>query len=82
MKHGTTIFGDKKFPELKPCSVQHDIDYTERKLTRRVADAAFRRCMEQVCADCADPARARQLRMAMRQRYFFVRALGWAMWWT
>tara|TARA_Y100000310_G_C20588682_1_gene766807 strand:- start:235 stop:483 length:249 start_codon:yes stop_codon:yes gene_type:complete len=82
MSHGTTIMGDKKFPELKPCSVQHDMDYIERVKTRGEADADFRNCMRKVCSACTAPERARQLRMAALQRYFFVRAFGWVMWYT
>jgi hypothetical protein len=78
----TTIFGDKRFPEFKFCSYQHDKDYVERKVSRREADRAFRYCMEKVCGACIDPRRARQLRISMRQRYFIVRKLGWLMWWT
>jgi len=78
----SSFVGKKKFPEFEFCSFQHDKDYVELKVSRREADRAFRYCMEKVCADCTDPKRARQLRMAMRQRHFFVRSLGWLMWYT
>ena len=82
MSHGTTIMGDKKFPELKRCSVAHDKAYIARTKSRRQADREFRMCMEEVCAACTNPKRAKQLRQAMRQRHFFVRWFGWAMWYT
>ena len=79
---GTTIFGDKKFPELKHCSVRHDKDYVEQIKTRKRADTDFRDCMEKVVAACKKPERKKQLKMAVWQRYWGVRMLGWIMWYT
>lgn len=84
-RHGTTIFGDKKFPLFKPCSVQHDIHYATRRVSRRVADEHFRLCMAKVVADLekvADRKTVKQYKRAAAIRYRLVRALGWIMYWT
>lgn len=79
---GTTIFGDKKFPELKPCSDRHDDDYVSKSESRRAADDRFKKCLDEIVKAETDPKRRRQLKMARAERVFFVRALGWLAWYT
>jgi len=80
---GTSVFGDKKLPLFKRCSVQHDDDYATRRVSRYVADERFRLCMAKIIDDLdADPNTVRQYRRAARMRYRIVKKLGWIMYYT
>ncbi len=79
---GTTLMGDKKYPEFKVASQIHDWRYDTRNISKREADAEFSRNMATIIK-AAPPRRRWQLRMARWQRNLGVRGLiARLVWWT